>query len=112
MSRSAEAGNLDISNQHGEIEISDQTGNAALTVESSAVRIQHVKGDVTIQGHAKEVDVEDVDGAVRLSGEYYESVRLVRVAKTVDSIRRVPTCSLRTSMAGWISIPAICAPIH
>lgn len=77
-------GNLDINNQHGEVDITDLTGNAVLSVESSAARIQHVKGDVSIQGHAKEVDVEDVNGAVHLTGEFYESVRLVRVSKTVD----------------------------
>jgi DUF4097 and DUF4098 domain-containing protein YvlB len=77
-------GSVEISNQHGEIDISDQTGNATLNLESSAARIQHLKGDVTIQGRAKEVDVEDINGAVRLTGEFQESVRLVRVSKTVD----------------------------
>ncbi len=77
-------GSLDINNQHGEVDITDQTGNAALNIESSAARIQHLKGDVTIQGRAKEVDVEDITGAVRLTGEFMESVRLVRVSKTVD----------------------------
>jgi DUF4097 and DUF4098 domain-containing protein YvlB len=43
-----------------------------------------VKGDVTIQGKANEVDVEDVEGAVHLNGEFQESVRLVRVSKTVS----------------------------
>jgi len=77
-------GTLEINHQRGEIDINDQTGNATLSVEGSAARIQKVKGDVTIQGHAKEVDVEDVNGAVRLNGEFVETVRLVRVAKTVD----------------------------
>jgi len=39
---------------------------------------------VTIQGKANEVAVEDVDGAVHLNGEFQESVRLVRVSKTVS----------------------------
>jgi hypothetical protein len=43
-----------------------------------------VKGDVIIQGKAKEVAVEDVEGAVHLNGEFQESVRLVRVSKTVS----------------------------
>ncbi len=77
-------GSVQVSNQHGEVDINDQTGNATLSIESSAARIQHVKGDVTISGHAKEVDVEDINGAVRLNGEFSETVRLVRVAKTVD----------------------------
>ena len=77
-------GSVQVSNQHGEVDITDQTGNTNLTIESSAARIQHVKGDVTIQGRAKEVDVEDINGSVRLNGEFMESVRLVRVGKTVD----------------------------
>jgi len=77
-------GALQISNGHGEVDINDQTGNATLNIESSAARIQHVKGDVAISGRAKEVDVEDIDGAVRLNGEFMETVRLVRVSKTVD----------------------------
>ncbi|MGA2425821.1 MAG: DUF4097 family beta strand repeat-containing protein, partial [Terriglobales bacterium] len=31
-----------------------------------------------------EVDLEDVDGAVHLNGEFYESTRLVRISKTVS----------------------------
>jgi DUF4097 and DUF4098 domain-containing protein YvlB len=77
-------GTVEVNHQHGEIDITDLTGSATLNVESSAARIQHVKGDVTIQGRAREVDVEEIDGAVRLNGEFMETVRLVRVSKTVD----------------------------
>ena len=76
-------GGVQINNQHGEVNITDLTGSAALAIEHSAARLQHVKGDVTIQGRANEVDVEDVDGAVHLNGEFMESVRLVRISKTV-----------------------------
>lgn len=77
------AGGVQIDHQHGEVNISDLTGNATLNVERSSARIQHVKGDVTIQGRANEIAIEDVDGAVHLNGEFQESVRLVRVSKTV-----------------------------
>ncbi|MGH9641177.1 MAG: DUF4097 family beta strand repeat-containing protein, partial [Terriglobales bacterium] len=77
-------GGVEINHQHGEVDITDQTGSATLNVDGSAARIQHVKGDVTIQGRAKDVDVEDINGAVRLNGEFMETVRLVRIAKTVD----------------------------
>jgi DUF4097 and DUF4098 domain-containing protein YvlB len=55
-----------------------------LNLDGSAARLGHVKGDVTIQGKANEVAVEDVDGAVHLDGEFQESVRLVRISKTVS----------------------------
>jgi len=73
-----------VNHHRGEVNISDHTGNATLNLDGSSARLQHVKGDVTIQGKANEVDVEDVDGAVHLNGEFQESVRLVRVSKTVS----------------------------
>jgi len=75
---------IDVNHQHGEVNINDHTGNVALTLQSSSARLGHVKGDVTIQGKAKEVAVEDIDGAVHLNGEFQETVRLVRVSKTVS----------------------------
>jgi hypothetical protein len=43
-----------------------------------------LKGDVTIQGSANAVAVEDVDGAAHLNGEFWDSVRLARISKTVS----------------------------
>ena len=77
-------GSVDISNQHGEVSLNDHTGNAVLNLEQSSARAEHVKGDITIQGRANEVSLEDVDGAVHLNGEFQESTRLVRVSKTVS----------------------------
>lgn len=76
--------NVEINHRRGEVNINDHTGNATLTLQGSSARLAHVKGDVTIQGRANEVAVEDVDGAVHLNGEFMESVRLVRVSKTVS----------------------------
>src|ERR1700692_2794944 len=77
-------GNIEVTHRHGEININDHSGNATLNIDGSSARIEHIKGDVTIQGKANEVSVEDVDGAVHLNGEFQESVRLVRVSKTVS----------------------------
>jgi Putative adhesin/Domain of unknown function (DUF5668) len=78
------AGNASINHQHGDVTVSDHTGNVTIDMESSSARISHVKGDVTIQGHGNEVAVEDIDGATHLNGEFQESVRLVRITKTVS----------------------------
>jgi len=75
---------IDVSHRRGEVNINDQTGNLTLNLDGSSARLEHVKGDVSIQGKANEIDVEDIDGAVHLNGEFQESVRLVRVAKTVS----------------------------
>lgn len=77
-------GALEVNNQHGEVNLNDHTGNAVLNLEQSSARVQRVKGDVTIQGKANEVAVEDVDGGVHLNGEFQESVQLVRVSKMVS----------------------------
>jgi DUF4097 and DUF4098 domain-containing protein YvlB len=77
-------GSVEVNHQHGEVSLNDQTGNAVLNLEQSAARAEHVKGDITIQGRANEVDLEDVEGAVHLNGEFQESTRLVRVSKTVS----------------------------
>ena len=77
-------GNVEVNNQHGEVNLNDHTGNAVLSLEQTSARAEHVKGDITIQGRANEVSLEDIDGAVHLNGEFQESVRLVRVTKTVS----------------------------
>ncbi len=76
--------NVEVNHHRGEVNINDHTGNVSLNLDGSSARLAHVKGDVTIQGKANEVAVEDVDGAVHLNGEFQESVRLVRVSKTVS----------------------------
>ena len=76
--------NVEVNHHRGEVNINDHTGNVSLSLDGSSARLAHVKGDMTIQGKANEVAVEDVDGAVHLNGEFQESVRLVRVSKTVS----------------------------
>ncbi len=76
-------GNVEVSHRRGEVDVNDHTGNVVLNLEGSSARVQHFKGDFTVQGRAKEVSVENVDGAVHLNGEFQESVRLVRVTNGV-----------------------------
>jgi Putative adhesin len=76
--------NVEVNHHRGEVNINDHTGSVSLSLDGSSARLAHVKGDVTIQGKANEVAVEDVDGTVHLNGEFQESVRLVRVSKTVS----------------------------
>jgi len=76
-------GKAEITHQHGEIDLTDHTGNVELNIDHSSARVQHLKGDFTIQGRANEVSIEDVDGVVHLNGEFQESVRLVHVTRGV-----------------------------
>jgi DUF4097 and DUF4098 domain-containing protein YvlB len=75
---------IEINHHRGEVTVNDHTGNISLNLDGSSARLGQVKGDVTIQGKANEVAVEDVDGAVHLNGEFQESVRLIRISKTVS----------------------------
>jgi len=77
-------GNTSINHQHGDVTVSEHTGNVSIDMQSSSARLSHIKGDVTIQGRGNEVAVEDIDGATHLNGEFQESVRLVRITKTVS----------------------------
>ena len=63
-------GSVEINHHRGEVNINDHTGNVLLNLDGSSARLGQVKGDVTIQGKANEVAVEDVDGAVHLNGEF------------------------------------------
>jgi DUF4097 and DUF4098 domain-containing protein YvlB len=78
------AGNIEVTHRRGEVNITNQSGTVLLNLNGSSAHLTHVKGDVTVQGRAHEVSVEDVDGEVHLSGEFQESVRLVRVSKAVS----------------------------
>src|ERR1039457_2772501 len=76
--------NVEVNHHRGEVNINDHTGNVSLNLDGSSARLAHLKGNVTIQGKANEVAVEDVDGEAHLNGEFQESVRLVRISKTVS----------------------------
>ncbi len=76
-------GSVEITHRRGEVNVTDQTGNISLALDGSSARMQHVKGDVTIAGNANELAAEDVEGSVQLRGDFHESLRLVRVSKTV-----------------------------
>src|ERR1700728_983141 len=76
-------GTLEINHRKGEVNVNNQTGSVSLNLDGSSARLQHIKGDVTIQGKANEVSVEDVDGTMHLNGEFQESLRLVRISRTI-----------------------------
>ena len=76
-------GAIDISAQHSDTSVEDVNGNVKVNQEKGSVRIEQVTGDVHVQGRVNEVSVADVKGGVQLEGEFQESVKLARIAKTV-----------------------------
>jgi DUF4097 and DUF4098 domain-containing protein YvlB len=77
-------GAVDIASQHGDVTIADVNGNASLNLQHSSAKVSNVAGDVAIDGRVNDVNVSDIKGALRLTGEFMESVKLSNVAKAVS----------------------------
>ena len=77
-------GDLQISTQHGDVSLTDINGKASLNMERGSIKASQVSGDVSVEGRVDNTSIQDVKGAVRLTGEFFEGVRLSRIAKTVS----------------------------
>jgi DUF4097 and DUF4098 domain-containing protein YvlB len=76
-------GDVQISAQHNDVTTTDINGKVSLTLERSSARVSQISSDVSIEGRANDVSLEDIKGAVRLDGEFMESVKLARIAQGV-----------------------------
>jgi len=77
-------GDVEIANQKGTVTVQDIKGKVSLTLQDSSVRASQISGDLSTQGRANDVSVDNVKGAVRLNGEFSESVSLSKIAKTLS----------------------------
>jgi len=77
-------GDLQISAQHDDVTTTDINGKVNLSLEHSSAEVSQVSSDVSIEGRANDVSIESVKGAVHLDGEFMESVRLSKIAQTVN----------------------------
>jgi DUF4097 and DUF4098 domain-containing protein YvlB len=77
-------GAVSVTNQEGEVSVSDVNGTLTLNLDQSSARISQVSSDVTIQGRANDVSLEDVKGGVHMDGDFMESVKLSRISKPVS----------------------------
>src|SRR5205814_6143474 len=59
-------------------------GSVNSKLDHGYARVAAVSSDVTVQGRANDVSLEDVKGIVRLDGDFMESVKLSRIAKAVN----------------------------
>lgn len=80
---SGRGGNVDISAQHSDTSVDDISANVKVSQEKGSVKVEQVTGDVQIGGRVNELTVADVKGSLQLEGEFQESVKLERIAKTV-----------------------------
>lgn len=69
--------------QHGDVTLADITGAAKIALEKGSIRATQVSGDVDVDGRVDNVTLDDIAGAVHLSGEFFDDIRLSKIAKTV-----------------------------
>jgi DUF4097 and DUF4098 domain-containing protein YvlB len=77
-------GNAAITSQDGDVSVTDLSGTVNLSLDNSSARLSQIGSDVTVQGRAKDVSLEDVKGSVHLDGDFLESLKLSRIAKAVS----------------------------
>jgi DUF4097 and DUF4098 domain-containing protein YvlB len=73
---------VEISSQKGDVSLADINGKAVLKLEDSSARVSQVSSDVTVDGHVNDISLEDIKGSVRLNGEFSESIRLSKLARS------------------------------
>ncbi len=69
--------------QKGDVSVSEITGPVSIALEKGSIRANQVVGDVDVSGHVDDATLDDIAGAVHLNGDFYEDVRLSKIAKTV-----------------------------
>jgi DUF4097 and DUF4098 domain-containing protein YvlB len=96
-------GTANVSSQDGDVSVTDLNGALTLTLEKSSARVSAVSSDVSVQGRANDVSLEDVKGAVRLDGDFMESVKLSRIGKPV-SFKTSRTDMDFTKLDGYLNL--------
>ena len=72
---------VEISAQHGEVMLEDIKGNANLNLQRSSVKASNITGDLSVDGHVNEISATNIRGVCRLTGEFYESVKMAQIGK-------------------------------
>jgi hypothetical protein len=96
-------GTASVTSQDGEVSVSDLNGPLTLNLDKSSARVSQVSSDVSVQGRANDVSLENVKGAVRLDGDFMESVKLSRIAKPV-SFKTSRTDMDFTRLEGYLNL--------
>ncbi len=70
--------------QRGDITLSEVAGNVKMSLDKGSIRASNITGDVEVEGRVDNVTLEDVKGAVRLNGDFFNDIRLSKISKTVE----------------------------
>jgi hypothetical protein len=69
--------------QHGDVSLTEINGTVKVNLEKGSIRAAQISGDVEVTGHVDSVNIDEVAGAARLDGDFYEDIRLSKIAKGV-----------------------------
>ena len=70
--------------QRGDITLNEITGNSKMSLDKGSIRATNLTGDMDIDGRIDNVTLEGVKGAVRLNGDFFNDIRLSKIAKAVE----------------------------
>jgi hypothetical protein len=70
--------------QRGDISLNEIAGSAKMNLEKGSIRATDVAGDIEVDGHVDDVTFENVRGSVKLSGDFFNDIRLSKITKTVE----------------------------
>ncbi len=73
-----------VSLQRGDVALDGIAGAAKLNMEKGSVRASKISGDLDIEGNIDNVSVDECGGAVHLSGDVFQDIRLSKIAKTAS----------------------------
>jgi Toastrack DUF4097/LiaF transmembrane domain len=69
--------------QRGDVKLDEVTGAAKINLDKGSVRASKIGGDLDIEGHIDNVSVDECGGAVHLNGDFFQDMRLSKIARTV-----------------------------
>ena len=78
------ANDVKIALQRGDVSLTNIAGAAAINLDKGSIRASKISGDVDIEGHVDDVTLDEVGGAVHLNGDFFNDIRLSKIAKAVS----------------------------
>ncbi len=70
--------------QRGDITLNEVTGNTKASLDKGSIRGTDVVGDIDIDGRVDDVTLDNINGAVRLNGDFFNDIRLSKITKAVE----------------------------
>lgn len=70
--------------QRGDITLAEVAGGAKMNLDKGSIHAANVTGDVEVEGRVDNVTLEDIKGSVRLTGDFFNDIRLSKITKAVE----------------------------